>query len=130
MNILFVGSDDDNLVCRLDRVIDMEMFFLVLMYFSFFRGEGGLGSCFVSGKYVWESDLLSFKFDYCVRFFFVKFVGIRIVVLILIEFGVVELGSVRSLVEDFDMFKVLKFVFILFSLLIRFKLFFVMFMVI
>lgn len=111
LNTLFAGSDDDNLACRLDRVTDMEMFFLVSMYFSFPRGEGGPGSCFASGKHVWESDLLSSKSDYCVRSFLAKSAGIRTVVLIPTEFGVVELGSVRPLVEDPDMLKALKSVF-------------------
>lgn len=67
LNVLFGGSDDDYLACRLDRVTDMEMLFLVSMYFSFPRGQGGPGECFVSGKHVWVSDLLKSNSDYCVR---------------------------------------------------------------
>ncbi|XP_010696336.2 transcription factor MTB1 [Beta vulgaris subsp. vulgaris] len=111
LNTLFGGSDDDNLACRLDRVTDMEMFFLVSMYFSFPRGEGGPGSCFVSGKHVWESDLLRSKSDYCVRSFLAKSAGIQTVILIPTEFGVVELGSVRAIGENHDVLKALKFAF-------------------
>ncbi|XP_057531351.1 transcription factor MTB1 [Amaranthus tricolor] len=111
LNTLFGGSDDDNLACRLDRVTDMEMFFLVSMYFSFPRGEGGPGKCFASGKHVWESDLLRSKLDYCVRSFLAKSAGIQTVILIPTEFGVVELGSVRAIKEHQDVLKALKFAF-------------------
>jgi len=111
LNTLFGGSDDDNLACRLDRVTDMEMFFLVSMYFSFPRGEGGPGRCFASGKHVWESDLLRSKSDYCVRSFLAKSAGIQTVILIPTEFGVIELGSVKSVVENMDVLKALKLAF-------------------
>ncbi|KAL2893275.1 Transcription factor bHLH13 [Bienertia sinuspersici] len=111
LNTLFGGSDDDNLACRLDRVTDMEMFFLVSMYFSFPRGKGGPGGCFASGNHLWESDLLRSKSDYCVRSFLAKSAGIQTVVLIPTDFGVVELGSVRSIAENQDVLKALKFAF-------------------
>uniref|UniRef100_A0A803KZP5 Transcription factor n=1 Tax=Chenopodium quinoa TaxID=63459 RepID=A0A803KZP5_CHEQI len=111
LNTLFGGSDDDNLACRLDRVTDMEMFFLVSMYFSFPRGEGGPGSCFASGKHVWESDLLRAKSDYCVRSFLAKSAGIQTVILIPTESGVVELGSVRAIGENHNVLKALKYAF-------------------
>lgn len=112
LNTLFGGSDEDNLACRLDRVTDMEMFFLVSMYFSFPRGEGGPGRCFASGKHVWESDLLRSKSDYCARSFLAKSAGIQTVVLIPTEFGVIELGSVKSVVENMDVLKALKLAFL------------------
>ncbi|XP_021760288.1 transcription factor bHLH13-like [Chenopodium quinoa] len=111
LNTLFGGSDDDNLACRLDRVTDMEMFFLVSMYFSFPRGEGGPGSCFASGKHVWESDLLRAKSDFCVRSFLAKSAGIQTVILIPTESGVVELGSVRAIGENHNVLKALKYAF-------------------
>lgn len=111
LNTLFGGSDDGDLACSLDRVTDMEMFFLISMYFSFPRGEGGPGKCFGSGKHVWESDLLRSKSDYCVRSFLAKSAGIQTVVLIPTEFGVVELGSVKPMVENPEMLKALKLAF-------------------
>ncbi|KAL9229005.1 hypothetical protein vseg_004523 [Gypsophila vaccaria] len=111
LNTLFGGSDEDNMALRLDRVTDMEMFFLVSMYFSFLRGKGGPGKCFASGKHVWEADLLGSESDYCVRAFLAKSAGIRTVVLIPMEFGVVELGSVRPMVENPDLLRALKFAF-------------------
>ncbi|KAL9234555.1 hypothetical protein vseg_009414 [Gypsophila vaccaria] len=113
LNAFFGGSDDDNLALRLDRVTDMEMFFLLSMYFSFPRCEGGPGKCFASGKHVWEADLLGSgsASDYCVRSFLAKSAGIQTVLLIPTEFGVVELGSVRNVVEDPDVLRALKFAF-------------------
>ncbi|KAK9743176.1 hypothetical protein RND81_03G222100 [Saponaria officinalis] len=111
LNGFFGGSDDDNLALRLDRVTDMEMFFLLSMYFSFPRCEGGPGRCFALGKHVWEADLLGSGCDYCVRSFLAKSAGIQTVVLIPTEFGVVELGSVRNMAENPDMLKALKFAF-------------------
>ncbi|XP_074273132.1 transcription factor MTB1-like [Silene latifolia] len=121
LNTLFGGSDDDNLALKLDRVTDMEMFFLVSMYFSFPEGKGGPGRCFASGNHVWESDLLGSKSDYCVRAFLAKSAFIRTVVLIPMEFGVVELGSVRPMVENPDLLRALKFAFSSASLFIRAK---------
>ncbi|KAK9749535.1 hypothetical protein RND81_02G132700 [Saponaria officinalis] len=108
LNTLFGGSDDDDLAPRLDRVTDMEMFFLVSMYFSFSRGEGGPGRCFASGNYVWEGDLLGSRSYYCVRAFLAKSAGIQTVVLIPTEFGVLEFGSVRPMVENPGLLKALK----------------------
>ncbi|GMH17310.1 hypothetical protein Nepgr_019151 [Nepenthes gracilis] len=111
LNTLFGGSDDDNMACRLDKVTDMEMFFLVSMYFSFPRGEGGPGKCFDSGNHVWVSDLLSSNSDCFIRSFLAKSAGIRTIVLVPTDLGVVELGSVRSIPEDLGMLQAVKFAF-------------------
>ncbi|GMH21752.1 hypothetical protein Nepgr_023594 [Nepenthes gracilis] len=111
LNTLFGGSDDDNMACRLDRVTDMEMFFLVSMYFSFPRGNGGPGKCFDSGKHVWVSDLLRSNSDYCVRSFLAKSAGIQTIVLVPTDLGVVELGSVRSIPENLETLQAVKFEF-------------------
>ncbi|GAB4861581.1 Transcription factor mtb1 [Ancistrocladus abbreviatus] len=111
LNTLFGGSDDDNMACRLDRVTDMEMFFLVSMYFSFPGGEGGPGKCFASGKHVWVPDLLRSNSDYCVRSFLAKSAGIQTIVLVPTDIGVVELGSVRSIPENLEMMQAVKFAF-------------------
>ncbi|XP_074279668.1 transcription factor MTB1-like isoform X2 [Silene latifolia] len=111
LNRLFGGLDDDNMALKLDRVTDMEMFFLVSMYFLFPRGKGGPGTCFASGKHVWEADLLSSRSDYCVRAFLARSAGIQTVLMIPIEFGVVELGSVRSMAENSNLLSALKLAF-------------------
>ncbi|KAL9251618.1 Transcription factor MTB1-like protein [Drosera capensis] len=108
LSSLFGDSDDENLACRLDRVTDMEVFLLVSMYFSFPRGEGGPGRCLALGKHVWASDLLNSSSEYCVRSSFAKSVGIRTVVMIPTDYGVVELGSIRSLPENLEMIQAVK----------------------
>ncbi|KAL6984961.1 Transcription factor mtb1 [Sarracenia purpurea var. burkii] len=79
------------------------MFFLASMYFSFPQGEGGPGKCFESGKHLWLSNALNSSFDYCFRSSLAKFAGIQTIVLIPIDFGVVEFGSVRSIPENMNL---------------------------
>lgn len=100
---LFGGSDEDNYALGLDRVTDTEMFFLASMYFSFPRGEGGPGKCYASGKHVWLYNALKSTTDYCVRSFLAKSAGIQTIVLVPTDVGVVELGSVRSVGESFEL---------------------------
>ncbi|KAK1320481.1 Transcription factor bHLH13 [Acorus calamus] len=88
------GGGDENYALRLDRVTDTEMFFLASMYFSFLRGEGGPGKAFASGKHRWGPS------DYCVRSSLARSAGIRTVVFIPSDTGVLELGSVESMPED------------------------------
>ncbi|XP_010523814.1 PREDICTED: transcription factor ABA-INDUCIBLE bHLH-TYPE-like [Tarenaya hassleriana] len=97
------GSDEDNYALGLDRVTDTEMFFLVSMYFSFPYGEGGPGRCFASGIHFWISDALNTDSDYCFRSFVAKSAGIRTIVMVPMDGGVVELGSVRSLPESMEL---------------------------
>ncbi|KAK8565707.1 hypothetical protein V6N13_020785 [Hibiscus sabdariffa] len=103
LHTLFGGSDEDNYALGLDRVTDTEMFFLASMYFSFPRGEGGPGKCFLSGKHVWVSDALKSGSDYCVRSFLTKSAGVQTIVLVPTDAGVVELGSVRSVPESLEL---------------------------
>lgn len=103
LRTLFGESDEDNYAFGLDQVTDTEMFFLASMYFSFPRGEGGPGKCFASGKHVWISDALKSGSDYCVRSFLAKSAGIRTIVLVATDVGVVELGSVRSVGESIEL---------------------------
>ncbi|GAB2271825.1 hypothetical protein Dimus_006657 [Dionaea muscipula] len=118
LHTLFVGSDDDdddednlNLACRLDRVTDMEMFFLVSMYFSFPRGEGGPGKSLASGDHLWASDFLNSNYDYCFRSSLARSAGIQTIVLVPTDAGVVELGSVRSLPENLEILHSIKIAF-------------------
>ncbi|XP_010559123.1 PREDICTED: transcription factor ABA-INDUCIBLE bHLH-TYPE-like [Tarenaya hassleriana] len=97
------GSDEDNYALGLDRVTETEMFFLVSMYFSFPNGEGGPGRCFASGNHFWISDAMNTASDYCFRSFLAKSAGIRTIVMVPMDMGVVELGSVRSLPENMEL---------------------------
>lgn len=103
LHSLFGGSDDDCHAFGLDRVTDLEMFFLASMYFSFPQGEGAPGKCFGSRKHVWISDALKSSSDYCFRSFLAKNAGIQTLVLIPTDVGVVELGSVRTIPENLEL---------------------------
>ncbi|CAA2965343.1 transcription factor bHLH13-like isoform X2 [Olea europaea var. sylvestris] len=119
LHTLFGGTEEDNYAFGLDKVTDTEIFFLASMYFSFPRGEGGPGKCYGSGKYVWLSDAFNFSFDYCVRSFLAKSAGMRTIVLIPTDIGVVELGSVRSVPECSELLQIIRSSFSSTSSLIR-----------
>ncbi|XP_073029025.1 transcription factor MTB1-like [Primulina eburnea] len=105
LHTLFGGTDEDNYAFGLDKVTDMEMFFLASMYFSFPRGEVGPGKCFGSNKHVWLLDALKSPIDYCVRSFLAKSAGLQTIVLIPTDIGVVELGSVKCIPESLEILK-------------------------
>ncbi|CAH8386979.1 unnamed protein product [Eruca vesicaria subsp. sativa] len=98
---LFGGSDEDNYALSLENVTATEMFFLASMYFFFDHGEGGPGRCCASGRHVWLSDAVGS--DYCFRSFMAKSAGIRTVVMVPTDAGVLELGSVWSLPENLEL---------------------------
>ncbi|KAJ0258195.1 Transcription factor ABA-INDUCIBLE bHLH-TYPE [Hirschfeldia incana] len=102
---LFGGSDEDNYALSLENVTATEMFFLASMYFFFSHGEGGPGRCYASGKHVWLSDAVNSGSDYCFRSFMAKRAGIRTVVMVPTDAGVLELGSVWSLPENVELVK-------------------------
>ncbi|CAN4097384.1 unnamed protein product [Withania somnifera] len=108
LHMYFGGTDEDNYACGLDKVTDTEMFFLASMYFSFPRGQGGPGKCFGSGKHVWLSDVMNSSVDYCSRSFLMKSAGMQSIVLIPIDVGVVELGSVRVIPESLELVQSIK----------------------
>ncbi|KAL6569642.1 hypothetical protein OROMI_014156 [Orobanche minor] len=118
---IFGGTDEDSYAFGLDRVTDTEMFFLVSMYFSFPRGEGGPGRCFGSSKPLWLSNALKSSADFCVRAFLAKSAGMQTIVLIPTDVGVVELGSVRCIPENIQLLKMIGSLFSSFSSLLNAK---------
>ncbi|KAK1425269.1 hypothetical protein QVD17_20618 [Tagetes erecta] len=100
IHVLFGGLDEDNYAIGLDKVTDIEMLFLISMYFEFKTGEGGPGDCFNSGKHLWISDALNSNSDYCFRSQLAKSAGIQTIVLVPIDVGVIEVGSIRSVPEN------------------------------
>lgn len=81
LHTLFGASDEDSYAFGLDKITDIEMFFLASMYFSFRRGEGGPGRCYVSGRHIWL-DIVNSPLEYCVRSCLAKSAGLRSIVLI------------------------------------------------
>ncbi|XP_010508006.1 PREDICTED: transcription factor ABA-INDUCIBLE bHLH-TYPE-like [Camelina sativa] len=102
---VFGGSDEDNYALSLEKVTATEIFFLASMYFFFNHGEGGPGRCYASGKHVWLSDAVNSESDYCFRSFMAKSSGIRTIVMVPTDAGVLELGSVWSLPENIGLVK-------------------------
>ncbi|KAI3743979.1 hypothetical protein L1987_57051 [Smallanthus sonchifolius] len=100
IHVLFGGLDEDNYAFGLDRVTDTEMFFLISMYFSFRKGEGGPGGCYASGRHLWISDALNSTSDYCFRSHLAKSAGIQTIVLVPNDGGVIEVGSIQSIPEN------------------------------
>ncbi|KAL1546168.1 Transcription factor mtb1 [Salvia divinorum] len=121
LHTLFGGGGEENYAFGLDKVTDTEMFFLASMYFSFPRGEGGPGRCFGSSRHVWLLDALKSSVNFCVRSFLAKSAGMRTIVLIPTDVGVLELGSVRCIPESMELVKVVGSSFSSFSSLNRSK---------
>ncbi|GFQ00570.1 transcription factor bhlh13 [Phtheirospermum japonicum] len=108
LDVSFGGSDEDSYAFGLDKVTDVEMFFLASMYFLFPKFKGGPGKCFGSNRPVWLSDVLkSSSVDYCVRSFLAKSAGMQTIVLVPTDVGVVELGSVRRVPENLELLRVI-----------------------
>ena len=97
LNNFFGGSDEENCALRLDRVTNTEMFFLASMYFSFPPGKGAPGKAFLEKTSLW---ICNGKEDYCLRGFLARSTGIRTQVFVPLDSGVLELGSVKSILED------------------------------
>jgi bHLH-MYC and R2R3-MYB transcription factors N-terminal/Helix-loop-helix DNA-binding domain len=109
----FGGVDEENIALSLDQVTDIEMFFVASMYFNFTSGDGGPGHALKLGKHVWVPDPahnLS-PSNYCLRGFLAESAGIKTIVLVPFENGVLELGSVKSVSESADTMHMLKSVF-------------------
>lgn len=107
LNSLYGEEDEESCTFGLDKVTETEMFFLASMYFTFPKGEGGPGSCFRSGDPVWISDAFKSTTDYCARSFLAKLAGMQTIVLVPVDIGVVELGSVRRIPESTELTKMI-----------------------
>ncbi|KAJ6806977.1 putative transcription factor bHLH13 [Iris pallida] len=111
LHLLSGGSDDENYALRLDRVTDAEIFFLASMYFSFPRGRDGPGRVLATGKHLWVPEpalkMQGFS-EYRVRAFLASSAGIRTVVLVPYESGVLELGSESFVPESAEALRLIK----------------------
>ncbi|WOL10865.1 transcription factor bHLH13-like [Canna indica] len=109
LHALSGGSDDENYALRLDRITDAEMYFLASMYFSFPKGEDAPGRALASGKHVWisEAGLVS---PVCttVRACLARSAGFRTIVFVPFDSGVLELGSMDPLTENFEALRKIK----------------------
>ncbi|PKA45744.1 Transcription factor bHLH13 [Apostasia shenzhenica] len=115
LHLFYGGSEDENYALRLDRVTDAEMFFLASMYFTFRAGEGAPGRVLLEGKHYWAVGLghrsPAENSEYCVRAFLARAAGFRTIVLLPLENGVLELGSVNLIPENFEALPMIKSIF-------------------
>lgn len=109
----FGGADEENIALSLDQVTDIEMFFVASMYFNFTNGNGGPGRALKLGKHVWVPGpaLNLLPGNYCIRGCLAQRAGIKTIVLVPFENGVLELGSVKLVPESSEAVNMLKSVF-------------------
>ncbi|PRQ25926.1 putative transcription factor bHLH family [Rosa chinensis] len=108
----FGGSGEDNYVRRLDRLSDVEMFYLTSMYFKFqLDSPYGPGESYKSCKSIWVSNVASCLHHYQSRTFLARLAGFQTVVFVPMKSGVVELGSIKSIPEEQNIVDVVRSVF-------------------
>ena len=108
----FGGSGEDNYARRLDRLSDVEMFYLTSMYFKFLLDSPyGPGESYKSGKSLWVSNVASCLHHYQSRSFLARLAGFQTVVFVPMKSGVVELGSVKSIQEEQNVVEMVRSVF-------------------
>ncbi|KAL0322280.1 UNVERIFIED_CONTAM: Transcription factor MTB3 [Sesamum calycinum] len=97
----FGGLEDDNVASKMDRVSDVEMFYLTSMYFVFPFDKPSIPSqSFNSGRCIWVSDMKSCLERYESRSYLAKSAHLETVVFVPTKSGVVEFGSIKSIPED------------------------------
>lgn len=112
LHSFFGGSDEDNYAMRLDSISDIEMFYLTSMYYSFqYDVRAAPARAFSSGKPIWVSDPASCLEHYDSRSFLARSAGLRTLVCLPIESGVLELGSVKLIQEDQTMLQTIRTIF-------------------
>ncbi|WOL03030.1 transcription factor bHLH13-like [Canna indica] len=114
LHALSGGSDDENYALRLDRITNAEMYFLASMYFSFPKGQDAPGRALASGKHIWlsETELLSPACsEYCVRTVLARSAGLRTILFVPVDAGVLELGSVDPVTETLEALQMIRSIF-------------------
>ncbi|KAL2236442.1 UNVERIFIED_CONTAM: Transcription factor MTB3 [Sesamum indicum] len=97
----FGGLEDDNVASKLDRVSDLEMFYLTSMYFVFPFDKPSIPSqSFNSGRCIWVSDMKRCLECYESRSYLAKSAHLETVVFVPTKSGIVEFGSIKSIPED------------------------------
>ena len=112
LHACFGGSEEDNFASTLDKVSDIEMLYLTSMYY-WFRLDSLLGPAksFVSGRSIWVSDVRSCLDHYQSRAHLAKSAMFQTVVFVPVKTGVLELGSVRTVMEEPTLVQMVKTVF-------------------
>nr|WCO08293.1 hypothetical protein [Suaeda aralocaspica] len=108
----FGGSEEDNFAATLNKVSDVEMLYLTSMYY-WFRLDASLGPAksFNSGRAIWVSDVRSCLDHYQSRAHLAKSAMFQTVVFVPVKTGVLELGSVRTVMEEQSLVQMVKTIF-------------------
>lgn len=97
----FGGSDEENFAASLDSVSNVEMFYLTSMYYSFpFDKPSTPSQSFNTGRVIWASDTKTCYEHYQLRSHLAKLARLETVAFIPLKFGIVEMGSVKSISEE------------------------------
>ncbi|KAJ7977280.1 BHLH transcription factor [Quillaja saponaria] len=101
LHACFGRPQEENYTTRLDKVSDVEMFYLTSMYYTFpFESLRGPGNSLRSGKSIWASDMASCVSQYESRSVLGSLAGFQTVVFVPLKGGVVELGSIKMMPEE------------------------------
>lgn len=112
LHACFGGSDQDNFAATLDKVSDVEMLYLTSMYYWFpLDSSLGPAKAYTSGRPIWVSDANSCLGHYQYRAHLARFARFQTVAFVPVKTGVLELGSVRMVVEEQSLVQMVKRVF-------------------
>lgn len=97
----FCGADDDLMeISDEDFVSDMELFYLISMFYSFSRGMGVPGLAYDTQSHVWITGINRGNSGVCTRASIAKMAGIQTIVCVPTLNGVAELGSTDLIFEN------------------------------
>ncbi|XP_050238744.1 transcription factor bHLH3 [Mercurialis annua] len=99
----FNTSNVDSYAANLGVVSDVEMFYLTSMYFIF-RGDSLYGptESYKSGRSFWTSDMVTCLERFRPRSVLARSAGFQTVAFLPVKYGVVELGSIKSIPEELN----------------------------
>ncbi|KAL6502894.1 hypothetical protein OROHE_024062 [Orobanche hederae] len=102
-------EDDNNIGSELDRISDLEMFYLTSMYFAFPFDKPSIPSqSFNSGRSIWVSNSKSSLERYESRSYLATSARLETVAFIPSKSGVIEIGSRKSIPEDRNIIQLAK----------------------
>ncbi|CAL1383196.1 unnamed protein product [Linum trigynum] len=108
LHSLFKRTGEGTYVDSLGGVSEVEMFYLASMYFRFWSdsavGYGPLES-YRSGRSIWVSERANCLKHYQLRSGLAGTAGFQTVVFVPVKSGVLELGSIKPILEDSDLVK-------------------------
>ncbi|XP_021764267.1 transcription factor bHLH3-like [Chenopodium quinoa] len=112
LHACFRKSEENNFVATLDKVSDIEMLYLTSMYYWFWLDSSmGPANCLTSGRPIWVSDGNACSNHYQSRAHLAKSAKCQTVVFVPVKAGVLELGSIKMVMEEQNLLQVVKHIF-------------------